>query len=226
MLHTALLGPALPSAVLPAAFLLALEAVVAVPVPPASPQAPFSAVDTNSCAAAARCRADADAEHDGTARVTSRLGREVATGARESALGHAGQRVALAVPPGARTARAVFVWQVHGAAVALRSAAGRSTGQVGLATWASWCGGRCVAAEDRATVLSVRTHGARPAARARGPVVVTLVARLTGPLPPTVTWQTWAYAQVSGEPSGRDGYAGGGVASVSATLVSADVTFS
>lgn len=217
---------ALPAAVLPAAFLLALESVTAVPVEPSTERVSVSGSDTNSCARGARCAVTSRAvEESGVAHARSSIARASTTAARESAFGHAGHRLSVKVPPGARTARATFVWRVSSAQASVLARTGHAFGQVGLATWAPWCQDSCTAAEDRVTVLSVSSTGPQTSRRTRSAVEVRLVATVTGPLPVALTWQSYAFAVVGGEADGARGYAGSGRASVTATLVDADVEF-
>lgn len=218
---------ALPAAVLPAAFLLALESVTVVPVEPSTARVSVSGADTNSCARAARCAVTSRAvEESGVAHARSSIARRSSTGARESAFGHAGHRLSVEVPAGSRRARATFVWHVSSAQASVLARAGHGFGQVGLATWAPWCQEGCTADEDRVTVLAVDSAGPRASRRSRGPVEVRLVATVSGRLPVALTWQSYAFAVVGGEAAHGQGYAGSGRASVTATLVDAEVVFS
>ena len=218
---------ALPAATLPAAFLLALESVTAVPVEPSTERVSFSGQDTNRCALSAHCVVSARAvEESGRAQAQSRFERRAPTATGESAFGHAGHRLAFKVPPGSRTARATFVWRVSDARAAVQARGGRAFAHVGLSTWAPWCQDECTSDEDRLTVLSLGTPAPGAVRRARGPVVVLLVATVRGPLPPAITWQSWAWAVAGGETTSGRRYAGSGHASITATLVEVAVAFS
>jgi len=218
---------ALPAAVLPAAFLLALESVTAVPVEPSTARVSVSGADTNSCARAARCTVTSRAvEESGVAHARSSITRRSSTAASESAFGHAGHRLSVEVPAGSRRARATFVWRVSSAQASVLARTGRAFGQVGLATWAPWCQEGCAADEDRVTVLTVDSAGPRASRRSRGSVEVRLVATVSGRLPVALTWQSYAFAVVGGEAADDQGFAGRGRASITATLVNADVDFS
>lgn len=218
---------ALPAAVLPAAFLLALESVAVVPVEPSTARVSVSGADTNSCARAARCAVTSRAvEESGVAHARSSITRSSGSAARESAFGHAGHRLSAEVPPGSRQARATFVWRVSSAQASVLARTGRGFGQVGLATWAPWCQEGCTADEDRVSVLAVSSTGPWALRRSRGPAEVRLTATVTGRLPVALTWQSYAFAVVGGEVAHHEGYAGSGRASITATLVDAYVDFS